>query len=201
MTLNRLAGNMSRYMLRQKIIMDDKLEIYAYGLEILFATILNGVLVFSASLLLDVFLETVLMIVPFMVIRSKAGVFHAKTHWGCVAGFLGVYLTDVMALKYFEPLSNPVVETTLLFAAATAIIVIGAIPHKNRRVTDNEFTRFKRVARILTLFLTAVGLAGICVIPRLFKFYTHGILIAACSLMIAWAVNSNLERRNDYDNI
>jgi len=67
-----MAEKMAFFLVRKEIVKEDKAEIYSYGLEILFATVTNGILVAAASLLLGVFWQSVLMLVPFMLIRANA---------------------------------------------------------------------------------------------------------------------------------
>lgn len=198
MTLNSLAERSAGYLLRKEVIPKEKLDIYEFGLEILFATMLNSILVVCASLIINVFWETILMLIPFVIIRSKAGGFHAKTHWGCMSGFLTVYVLDALAVTNFAVLSNRLLIIVLLMVSAAAIIVIGALPHENRPVSRDEFIGFRRSARILTVALTLAGLVGACLFPQLFAFYIQGVFIAACSLTAA-KIAHHYGRGKDYE--
>jgi len=195
MTLNSLANKSARYLVRKETITEDKFEIYAFGMEMLFSTILNGILVLIASLVLGVFFETVLMLIPFMIIRSKAGGFHAKTHWGCMFGFLAVYISSVLAVQNFAFLRDSVILFILISVSAAAILIIGAVKHKNREVEADELAKFRRLARRYAALLAVVGWAGAYFFPQFFAYYTQGFFIAAFSLTAARAASKMGELR------
>lgn len=198
MTLQNIAARMALHLEARKIIRENQLDIYGYGLEILISTVLNGILVLLMGALLGVFMETILMIFPFILLRSNAGGFHAKTHLGCILGFLAVYTACVTLAKALPPELYLLVSLVMLALSATALLLIGAVRHENRPVSDEEYALFYKKARWLTATLTAAGIAGTAIAPHWFIFYTLGVFIAASSLLAAWIKikTKNLEETN-----
>ena len=186
MTLSKLAEKIAFFLLRKQVIEQEQTEICAYGMEVLIASLINGVLVLAAAVLLRVFWQTVLLLVPFMLIRSSAGGYHAKTHTGCMAAVLIVYIAGVCAVKAIPAAALPSVTGAALLFSTAVLLSIGAVGHENRPVTDGELARFKKRARLLAVLLSTIGLAGFWLWPELFSFYTLGLFIAACSLLAAW---------------
>lgn len=184
--MHLLAEKIAFFLLEKEIIKQEKTEICSFGLEILLATVANGLLVLIASLILGVFLQTVSLLIPFIFIRRNAGGYHAKTHLGCMTGFLTVYIISIFAIKAIPLNVIPYISAILLTISSIIIFFIGAVKHHNRPVTILEFKRFKTKSRVLLIVLFITGMEGIFLFPHLFSFYTLGLFIAACSLLAAW---------------
>lgn len=194
MNLHCMAEKMAFFLVRKEIVKEDKAEICGYGLEILFATVINGILVAAASLLLGVFWQSVLMLVPFMLIRANAGGFHAETHKGCMLGFMTIYLACVLLAKHLPPDAAGSIGLAGLLAAAAIILAVGPLPHKNRPVSARELAAYQVKARLLACGLLVTGLAGVYFAPAWFLYFSLGLDIAAGSLL-AGCIKNNLERR------
>jgi len=189
-----MAGEMAFFLVRKEIIEKDRAEIYGYGLELLFATLINGVLVAAASLVLGVFWQSVLMLVPFMLIRANAGGFHAETHIGCMLGFMTVYLSCVLFAKHLTPGAAGPAALAGLLTGAAIILVVGPLPHKNRSVSNRELAAYRIKARLLALGLLIAGLTGSYFAPAWFLYFALGLDIAAGSLL-AGCIKSKWEGR------
>lgn len=53
----------------------------------------------KTGLAYGVFLKTILMMIPLVLIRSKAGGYHVKTHLGCIVGFNISYQLVLFMIK------------------------------------------------------------------------------------------------------
>lgn len=183
MNLHVMAKKIVFFLVRKEIVSQDKSEIYSFGFEILLATILNGILVVIASLALGAFWQSILMLIPFLLIRANAGGFHAKTHAGCILGFISVYLCGIVLAKYLPyELTAPAAFIGILIGAGI-ILAVGIRPHKNRPVTDQERAYYHIKTIHLTIRLFFAGLLGICLKPEWFIYFTLGMDIAAGSLL------------------
>lgn len=193
MPLHILAEKIAFFLLKKQVIEQSKFEICFYGLEILIASIVNGVLVFVAAILLNEFWETLFLLIPFMLIRKNAGGYHAKTHIGCSMRFLIVYVVSILTVKALPYYIITEATITVIIVSIAIILPIGAIKHENRPISELEFSYFKKKARQLTVILSTIGFAGIYLNPRWFLFYSLGLFIAAGSLQAAW-INKKIER-------
>jgi accessory gene regulator B len=200
MSLHVMADKMALFLVRRKIVEKDKEDIYSFGFEILMATILNSVLVMIAALMFGLFWQSVLMIFPFVLIRNNAGGFHAKTHNGCMLGFLLVYISIILFIQWMPSEISRIIAFTSLPLATGLILFIGALPHKNRPVTTQELNCFKSKARRITACLFVIGLIGLLVIPQWFIYFSFGIFIAAGSLLVGCIQIKIKGVRNDGEN-
>lgn len=199
MNLDNLAEKIAFFLVQKEIIQKQKIEIYIYGFELLLSTICNGILLIIISIFLHVFWQTILMIIPFIIIRSNAGGFHAQTHAGCMIGFMAVY---VFCILFAKNLPNEILLTvalSILTSSSIVVLAIGVVPHKNRSVTPKEIISFKNKTRMYTTTMLLIGLVGLYILPTWFVYFTFGISIAAGSLLVEFTKN-RLERRwkNEY---
>jgi len=184
-----MAKRLACLFVSREIIPESQKDVSAYGLELIFSTLLNGVLVFTFAIGFGLFLETVLTLIPFMLIRSKAGGYHAKTHVGCASGFLFVYLIGMAAMSYIPTESATIIMGIMVIVSAAIVLIIGLAPHKNRPLSRREFWKFRFQARCLASTLSLIGLVGLYIWPALFIYFSLGLFIAAGSLLTAWMIN------------
>jgi len=193
MSLNTIAEKIAFFLVQKQIVEKEQIEIYSFGLEILIATCFNGVLVLLTAIALGVAAQTFFMLIPFMLIRSKAGGFHAKTHMGCITGFMVIYLASIFIIRVLPIETMQIVSIFELFICITIMIGIGSINHENRSVTELEYSNFKKASRTITIILFVLGLLGIYYFPQWFIYYVVGLCMAAGSLLVAWIIRKKKE--------
>lgn len=93
--LEKLAKSAARFFVAQNIVKSEYQEIYAYGMEILLSTMVNGIIVLIISILSDTVLPSLIFFTAFIVMRSSAGGYHAKTHIGCMLILIAVHLSFI----------------------------------------------------------------------------------------------------------
>jgi accessory gene regulator B len=174
-----MAAKMAFFLVRKQIVPENKIEIHAYGLEILMATIINGILATAVSLFMGVFWQSVLMLLPFVLLRANAGGYHAGSHIGCMLRFMAVYIACLLAARFLPPMA----AVFGLIIGAAVILVIGPLPHKNRPVSGRELAAYKVKSRLLAAGLLIAGLIGLCFLPDWFLYFALGMDIAAGSLL------------------
>ena len=198
-SLNSMAKKIAFILVQREIVQNENLEIYKFGFELLLATALNGLIVLAASIVMNVFWQSLLLLIPFMLIRSNAGGFHANSHVSCMIIFLTVYIAGVQIVKHL-PFHITIGTSYVSVVVATAIILmIGALPHENRPVSATEVKMYKRKARFLSMILLFVGLTGQYLAPRWFAYYSLGLVIAAGSLLVGYLIKNVSERRSEHD--
>ncbi len=188
----KIANNL----VKREVICSEKIKIYQYGLELLIATVLNGLVVLVLSLLLGVFWPTCLLIAPFIWIRSNAGGYHAKTHLGCIVGFAITYTATILLLK--NVVIDAAIQITVLALSSLVIWLIGCIKNENRPVTDEEFLKFRNKAKRITIICCIIGIIGTFFYERIFTYYVMGIAIAAGSLLVAMFINQKIKKEGRF---
>lgn len=149
-----ISDKLFSYMRNNTDIPDDMVDVYRYGIEITISSILNILLIVSASLLMGHLMYGIVFLLFFIPLRSYCGGYHATTYFRCNMVFLltyiAVYLSSLYLTEYFND-SIQLAEVLLLLAFLPILIFS---PVKNVHKTLSEKTAKK--CRILSFIIYIV---------------------------------------------
>lgn len=98
--LERLAKGAARFFVVQDIVKSEHEEIYAYGMEILLSTVINGVMVLIVAAITNTLLPSLIFFTAFIIMRRTAGGYHANTHGGCMVILAAVHLLFILFINF-----------------------------------------------------------------------------------------------------
>lgn len=182
--IHRISEKIAFLFSEKKIITEDMIEIHIFSLECMITTAINIVLLILLSCFFGVFTESLFMIIPFMIIRSKAGGFHAKTHFGCIMGFMITYIFSVILLRIIPQNIYHIYVLISIITLPFLIIKYGVIPSINYEVTLDEKNEFIKESKRLSFILSLITLAVFFISPYYGCFMAHGLLIASGSMIV-----------------
>lgn len=90
--ISSAANNITNYLICKKVIKDDDREIYQYGFEQVFSSLLNIATMLLLGIILGKIYQSLVLILSFMALRSYFGGYHANTPLQC-------YLLTVMSIS------------------------------------------------------------------------------------------------------
>ena len=188
-----MADRIACFFVQKEIVEQEKSEIYSYGMELMISTVINGVLIVISAIVMNVFVQTIVLLIPFCLLRRLAGGYHAKTHIGCAAGFISVYWASISLIRFIPMQWVTVISACMLIISSLIILSIGAVAHENRPVDDDEYRDFKSKSRITTVILLCAGCIGLYYLQAWFIWFSFGISVAAGSLVIA-KIQENIKK-------
>lgn len=199
--LNASSKRIASFFYTNNIIGKEEAPIYAYGIELILATILNTIVVFIIGILIGRFAETAIFLVTFAILRSFTGGYHASSHLKCLLVFIASFMAN-MTILWILP-SNYI----LLFSAAATTIALlfiflfAPVEHENKPFEEDEKRKYKIKSRFLAIVLTIVTFTGqlLCSwTSPLLLCVTLGLLTAAISIATA-AIKTKIERMIDHE--
>ena len=95
--LERISAYLSTLLLQEKIITADEKDTYKYGFEITIANMINGLIVLSVGLGLNMLAEAILFYLVFVSLRFFCGGYHADSYIKC---FFSFWLTTIVWLIF-----------------------------------------------------------------------------------------------------
>lgn len=154
--LVRISNSVSRWLHHSGAIADDEVPIYAHALYCFIFTVIPFVLVSAIGLVLGMFHEGILMIVPFYLLRRFSGGFHLKSSTVC---FLSSTCLLAVLLLCVEIVLRT--EQYALFSVCVAIstgivFVFSPIDSAERLLSVRERKIFRRVARFLVAVIVGI---------------------------------------------
>lgn len=149
--IHQLSEKIAFLFCKETIIESDMKEVYAYGLELLFATLFTGSIVFGLSSQLGIFRKTILLLIPFSIIRSYAGGYHAKTHFRCILSFTFTYLLSAYLMESIKNYKSKYIQKKELRQQIETLVgdFNEILPERVANYTDDDLdlqnTAFEKV--------------------------------------------------------
>lgn len=186
--LHTSSKQIASFFCANNIIGKEDAPIYAYGIELILATIVNTLVVFLIGILIGRFAETAIFLVTFAILRSFTGGYHASTHFKCLLVFIASFLFN-MSILWILP-SNGILLFSILasFMGLLFIFLFAPVEHANKPFADKEKQKYKSKSRFIAIALTAITITGqlLCSwTSPLLLCITLGFLTAASSIATA----------------
>ena len=158
------------------------MELYVYGIELVISSIISTFLVILAGIITGSFIECIIYLPVFSVIRSYTGGYHCMSYLRCNVLSVISYVLVFLSLCYLEDvLSNPFVMAGGYLLTVVMAIIFAPVKHENKEITDSEKKKYKILAIVMiTLFY------GICV----FVFYKFGVKQMLVILPTCFAIDA-----------
>lgn len=185
--IEKLSNNISQFFCKNNIISEDEYDIYKYGLELLLAAVFEIGFVLILSIILKIFIPTMIFFVSFIPLRIYTGGYHASNHLRCFLTLLFVYLIFILSLKF---LPNSVYDLFCIYSAifsAIIILLFAPVEDANKPLCEKE-VKYYRKKSILVLIIQAIILAFLFVGLRGSVYvlsFSFGQISVAFSIIIA----------------
>ena len=172
-----VAGKVVAWLMENEAIKEDEKELYEYAFRSLIMLIVPLLLAIGMGILFGVFIESLVLILPFMLIRKFSGGYHAKRQTTCLVISSTLLFTCFWIAEKVSP--NTGLHVVVL-VASISLSVFSPVDSENRRLDYEETVSFRKSGRILvTIFLLIYVL--LCAIKggRFASYLAMGILLPA----------------------
>lgn len=148
-------------------------EIIAFGLEILFSTIINVTLILAVAFSFGFGLEMIVYLSSFGILRTSAGGYHAKNHLLCFLTYLLLSVIGITAVSLIPENTYVIVIAVLFFVSMILIYIFAPTQTPNRPIFPKERIIFRK----RSIF---VGYASIfiTIILCIFNFWNIGLIVS-----------------------
>lgn len=146
----------AKWLLKHGAISVNEKELYEYSIYSFLFTLTPLFLVLMVSIPLNMAVEGILLITPFIFLRKFAGGFHFQTPLPCIIVstlvLLGCLLENRVILEY----GSFIIHTLLVYASIVPICILSPIDSENRQLSAKEKSAFHRIAIVLATINTAL---------------------------------------------
>lgn len=186
----RLSHKIGDNLVRSNVIKEEDAEIYIYGINQIFVSVLNVSSALIIGLIFDMFLESIIFIAAYIPLRSFAGGYHAKTPVRCYILSL-IMITVVLAGMKYLPVAEIVCYAVLL-ATVSIVILLSPVEDKNKPLDKIEQKMYKRRAMLITTIELVIGFElKLLGVESLFVAMTYS-FTALCFILIAGRIKNFL---------
>lgn len=153
--LNKMAVKITDKLVLKKIVSDDMADIYIYGFELLISFFFSTIGVLIIGIILGRFLQTLMFLATFILLRSFTGGYHANTYAVCSLVTFSLFGVVLLLTEFsFVPLYLYLI----LGLVGTAImLLLVPIEHPNKKLSDDQKRKYKVISLVLFLMFTVAG--------------------------------------------
>ncbi|MDF9409469.1 MAG: putative accessory gene regulator protein [Pelotomaculum sp. PtaB.Bin013] len=155
--IKTLARKIAIVMGAQLKVNRDQVEIFTYGLELIFGTLVQLVLIMSLSLLVDTFITTMLCLIAFASLRFFGGGVHLSTYPLCLV--IGVSLLislGKLATLAVNPVSLTFISALILLMGIYVIFRWVPAGTAKKQIRDESIRQEQRKKAFLVLTVWSV---------------------------------------------
>lgn len=155
-----------------------------YWLTISLEKMVTCTVLFGISFLLGKFIEGIVFVVCFLMLRRTTGGFHAKTFLSCLIGSI---TTVILVLEILSSLAEKhvILFGLMIIISIVCILVFAPVNHPNLMLTLEEQKKHRYWSRWV-LFIE-IGIAGVsCILQMKWQYYIMmAIIICAVFIIVA----------------
>lgn len=179
----QLSEKAAIYLIKEKIIKADELDVYRYGIELCISQFIATFLIFIMGTLLGYFVETFIYYIIYTFLRIYAGGFHASCYRNCNFIYLFVYINIIIIIEYLE--KNAIVMPLFigLLIANYIIAFLAPIPDINKKLEPKEYIKYSKVVKRLLVLDDLIIIFIYLFIPDLRDEILFGIA-AICEIAV-----------------
>lgn len=177
---------------------DEEAEIVRYGLEMAALKITFFAAALAVNLLMNSFLQFIIFISLFSVLRSYAGGYHAKTRIRCFIQSMLLIIAAVMIINITQKITYIIIPLSLIALAAGAVIWrIAPVDTKNKRLDFDEKVHLRKKTRITLAVEIIIGIVSYLLNFKMVSCAVAISIIASCVLLLAEYFK--MEQVKDYE--
>lgn len=171
--IKRIAAVTAKWLLRAGAISASDVELYEYGIYSFLFTLCPLGLVLVISLFLNMAVEGILLIIPFISIRKFCGGFHFQSSVLCGIVSTAVLTGFLLAIRLILQTGSYGWWALALALSVVQIAVFSPIDSEGRRLTLNEKNVFKKIAIALS-FITLIVCAVLAAFHQMWASVSVG---------------------------
>lgn len=151
--VNRMSEKIADWLIGQKVISSDERELYAYAVHCLFSLIYPIAFASVVGIISGMIMESIVMIIPFMIIRKFSGGYHADSFGKCL---IISSIVIAGALLIGKNIYNGVTLNALYIVASILLIIFSPIDSINKRLDDDDKMFCKKITIVIVLLFFVI---------------------------------------------
>lgn len=192
--ITSIAQSIASYLIRNKIIESEKLDIYIYGFEIMISTIVSILVGLVLGIVFSQLTETIVFLLIFVLLRSYCGGYHTDTYLKCNIVF-AVNITAVMLILKFVSSYPFVINVAVIAFALLTIAMLAPVENIYKPLTKSEKKSYKIKASFLTATISVIAFISLTVS----EYYSLVIGTALFSVSVSMIIENLKKGRVSYE--
>ena len=175
--IERCADAVTDWLISHYAVEEQDRELYVYAVYSFLMTISPLLLSLIFGIMMGMVMQSIILIIPFMVIRKYSGGFHAKNAWSCL---ICSCLLLILCISMTSYIKCGLGLTTVTVMAFGSLMVFSPVDSENRRLELHEKKRYKYMTIVLAFAFELLSAA-----LYLFHMYTYVVCISIGIILAA----------------
>lgn len=197
--LTYLANRVTDFLIDKKVIDDNDREIYQYGFEQFFTTVLNIATMLLLGVIFGKIYQSIVLTLSFMALRTYSGGYHASTPLRCYI-LTVISISAALSTMKFVAI-NRFVCLGLLILSGIVILLLSPVDTKNKPLDEIEKVIYRKKTILVWSIETCAALVFIVLdITEIHIAIVLAQTIISVALILGKVQNKNLNWRNNCEN-
>lgn len=175
--IERCADAVTDWLISHYAVEEQDRELYVYAVYSFLMTISPLLLSLIFGVMMGMVMQSIILIIPFMVIRKYSGGFHAKNAWSCL---ICSCLLLILCISMTSYIKCGLGLGTVTVMALGSLMVFSPIDSENRRLELHEKKRYKYMTIVLAFAFELLSAA-----LYFFHMYTYVVCISIGIILAA----------------
>lgn len=157
--MDKVSTTIAKWFIKNNILPSEDEELYAYAIACLLMTISPLFLSLFLGGCLGLVVEGIVVIIPFVFIRTFSGGIHSNSAGICFVLSTGILFVLILLTQV---ISNSNILRVTMIAGAVSLAVFSPIENENKELNEKERKIYKKVTVFLLCSFFAVYIAFCC---------------------------------------
>lgn len=183
----KLSSRISDVLVMGGIIKDTDRDKCSYGIDIMFSSIIQLLLILIISAFIGNIVETLLFFIMFIPLRIYAGGYHADSRGRCFIILVCVYIIFSFLVEIESERLRAAIILAGMFFSMLMILIASPVLHTRKHLTNNEINVFRKIAILICCLETIIVLVGMFTVgPNIYVLACEcGQLAVSVSMLLA----------------
>lgn len=178
----RPSAHLAKWLVRERVISEEDEELYAFAAFNFIFELIPFAIALLLGLMLSLFVESILMIIPLVLLRKFGGGYHLDSAWKCVTVSTAFLTVVMLILREILGSDARAYLTYVVTASVLCICCCSPVDSEARRLSEAEKKLFRKIAVGLAIAWFAVYM--ICLLHNKYHIAAPvGIGIVAAALL------------------
>lgn len=157
--ISRISTTVADWLAKQDAISDEDRDLFAYATYSLLFGLAPFLIAAALGVAFGMRLESLLLILPFMLIRKFSGGYHLKSPGVCIVLSTSLIALSLVAVKVVINTGCLLLLTGAVLLSTLSLCLCSPIDSESRKLSEKETKLFRMIARVVSVATLAVYLA------------------------------------------
>lgn len=150
-----LSKILSAWLIQCRVIDETDKELYAYAAHSLIISAFPIIITSIFGLIMEKFVESIILIIPFIAIRKYSGGYHTKSLHTCLISSCCLIIICISATSFIK---RSVTTDIVVLCSIISLIIFSPIDHENRKLDEYEKKKYKKTSSIIAILFGIIYL-------------------------------------------